>query len=129
MSKLMTRQQLLLPPPPKPWKPHKYQQEAVKFLLARQAAALFLDPGLGKTSIVLKALQALKKQDPGTAAVVLCPLRVAYSVWDSSHPYSEVNKWKDFCGLKVVVLHGKDKDQLINETADIYVLNFDEVGS
>lgn len=30
---------------PQVWKPHAYQQKAVKFLLERGSAALFLDPG------------------------------------------------------------------------------------
>ena len=38
------------------WEPHEYQKEAVKFLVERGSAALWLDPGLGKTAIVLSAL-------------------------------------------------------------------------
>ena len=43
------------------WKPHPYQKKAVKFMISQGAAGLFLDPGLGKTSITLAALKLLKK--------------------------------------------------------------------
>jgi hypothetical protein len=34
-----------------------------------------------------------------------------------------VRKWLDFNDLKMVVLHGDDKDELVKEDADIYVIN------
>jgi hypothetical protein len=48
----------------------------------------------------------------------VAPLRVCYSVWPA-----ERDKWKDFNHLKMVVLHGKDKDQLLESDADIFVIN------
>jgi len=100
------------------WKPHPYQKKAVKFMISQGAAGLFLDPGLGKTSITLAALKLLKKQGFMKAALIIAPLRVAYSVWPS-----EVEKWTDFQDMKVVVLHGSKKEQALREPADIYVIN------
>src|SRR5690606_19920862 len=34
-------------------------------------------------------------------------------------------EWDDFKDLKVVVLHGKEKDKLVKEPADIYVINYE----
>jgi SNF2 family DNA or RNA helicase len=90
----------------------------VKFLLEHAAAALFLDPGLGKTSITLAAIKLLKKKKVLNKVLIIAPLRVCHSVW----PY-EIQKWKDFNGLKVIVLHGPHKDDLLKEEADIYVIN------
>ena len=100
------------------WKPHNYQKKAVKFLLEHAAAALFLDPGLGKTSVTLAAIKVLKAKGLLSKVLLIAPLRVCHSVWPN-----EITKWKDFGELKVVVLHGKDKEQLLEEEADIYVIN------
>ena len=101
-----------------PWKPHNYQKQAVKFLLEHAAAALFLDPGLGKTSITLAATKLLKQKKVLNKVLLVAPLRVCHSVWPN-----EIEKWKDFNKLKVTVLHGPHKDELLKEEADIYVIN------
>lgn len=103
-----------------PWKPHTYQKRAVKWLLEHAGAGLFLDPGLGKTSITLAALKLLKKQKLSGRSLVIAPLRVAYSVWPA-----EVEKWTDFKDeLSVEVLHGKAKEErLWNTEANILTIN------
>lgn len=101
------------------WKPHRYQLKAAKHLLANPGAALFLDPGLGKTSSTLAAIKALK--DAGKLkhpVLIIAPLRVAHLVWPA-----EVAKWLNFADLTVVVLHGKDKELMLDSDADIFVIN------
>lgn len=105
-------------PPAISWVPHQYQRNAIKFLIEHGAAGLFLDPGLGKTSITLGAFKILKERKLVERALVVAPLRVCYSVWPK-----EVEKWADFNGLKVVVLHGGKKELALKEKADIYVIN------
>lgn len=100
------------------WQPHDYQKKAVRFLLEHGAAALLLDPGLGKTSVVLKAFSALQKSKVGERLLVVAPLRVCQAVWPV-----ETQKWVDFEGLRIVVLHGKDKEKRLKENADIFVIN------
>jgi SNF2 family DNA or RNA helicase len=68
--------------------------------------------------MTLSALRALKAAKKLKAALVIAPLRVAHMVWPA-----EAEKWTDFHGLKVVVLHGKDKDRLLVEPADVYIIN------
>lgn len=103
-----------------PWIPHNYQKKAVKFLLTHAASGLFLPPGLGKTGITLKALTILFKEKLAKKVLVIAPLRVCFSVWPG-----EVEKFKDFSHLKVVVLHGDagDKDELLKQDGDIFVIN------
>ncbi len=108
----------LFPPSSKPWQPHAYQKKAVKFLLEHAASALFLDPGLGKTSITLAAIKLLKQKKLLDKVLLIAPLRVCYSVWPK-----EVSKWTDFGGLKVAVLHGPRKDEALKSDADVYVIN------
>ena len=101
-----------------PWAPHPYQKKALKFLLGHGGAGLFLDPGLGKTSIGLAGLKVLKKEGMLRAALIVAPLRVCFSVWPK-----EIKKWADFNGLTYVILHGKNKEELLEEKADIYLIN------
>lgn len=108
----------LFKPSSKPWRPHAYQKKAVKFLLEHAASALFLDPGLGKTSITLAAIKLLKQKKLLDKVLLIAPLRVCYSVWPK-----EVEKWEDFNDIKVVVLHGPNKDALLKTEADVYVIN------
>lgn len=97
---------------------HGYQKRGVKFLLTHGAAALLLDPGMGKTAIVLKAFTALLKAKTATKMLVIAPLRVCQLVWPA-----EPLEWEEFKGLRVNVLHGKGKEQRLEEDADIYVIN------
>src|ERR1700744_367670 len=64
---------------PIPWVPHGYQRKGIKFLLQHAAAGLFLDPGLGKTSITLAAVKILKKEKLLNRVLLVAPLRVCYS--------------------------------------------------
>lgn len=102
------------------WKPPAYQRRAVKFLLEHGAAALFLDPGLGKTSVTLAACKILLKEGVMKGAVVVAPLRPAKTTWGK-----EAAKWVDFEGLDVVVLHGPSKERLVREKHDVYVVNYE----
>lgn len=100
------------------WAPHNYQKKAVKFLIQQGAAALFLDPGLGKTSIFLAGVKILKKEKLVNKVLIIAPLRVCYLVWPK-----ELAKWEDFKGLTMQILHGKDKEKNLYKEADIYVIN------
>lgn len=107
-----------LMPSPLPYKPHSYQIKAIKFLLEHSCAALFLAPGLGKTSTTLAAVTFLKRRGLINKVLVIAPLRPCYSVWPR-----EVRKWGDFSGLRVEILHGAKKDEALRRDADVYVIN------
>lgn len=95
----------------------------MKFLLEHAAAALFLDPGLGKTSITYAACKVLKNKGLFKGALVIAPLRPVYSVWPK-----ERDKWEDFEEFSVGILHGDDKDEIVLEQQhDIYVMNFEGI--
>lgn len=99
-----------------PYTPHGYQIEAIKFLLANSYAGLWFSPGCGKTSCVLAAFLVLFQKGMTKRMLVVAPPRVATIVWPD-----EKNKWADFAGLRMVVLHGPKKDQFLSIPADIYV--------
>jgi SNF2 family DNA or RNA helicase len=104
----------------KPYNPWPYQKRAIRFLLEHAFAALFLDPGLGKTSIVYAAFLYLLKKGLAKGMLVVAPLRPCQLVWPK-----ERDKWLDFQGLDVAVLHGKDKEKLAAEQHDVYVVNYE----
>lgn len=104
------------------WNPHAYQKKAVKFLLEHAEAALLLDPGLGKTSITYGALKILKNKHAFKGALVIAPLRPVYSVWPK-----EQEKWDDFKDMSVGILHGDNKDDVLLEDHDIYVMNYEGI--
>lgn len=117
-SKFIPMPQLLFKPSAKPWTPHNYQKRAIKFLIGQAAAGLFLDPGLGKTSISLGAIKILKSRGLIGKVLIIAPLRVCHSTWPN-----ELQKWTDFSGLTCAILHGKDKDQRLHDDVDLYIIN------
>jgi hypothetical protein len=88
----------------KPWPPHSYQERGLKFMLEDAQCGLFLDPGLGKTSITLAAFTILLKKKLMRRALVVAPLRAVYDVWPA-----EISDWKDFNYLGIAILHGDQK--------------------
>lgn len=104
------------------WQPHQYQLNAVKFLLSTGSGSLWLEPGLGKTSITLQAIKALKDAGQVRKVLILAPLRPAHAVWGP-----EILKWDNFCTLSYTVLHGPKKDERLKENTDIHILNFDGI--
>lgn len=106
----------------KPWTPHAYQKKAVKFAVEHQAAALLLDPGLGKTSITYAAFTFLQKRKLARRMLVVAPLRPCYLVWPA-----EAKEWQDFQHLRVAVLHGRDKEaileQALEDDTEVLVIN------
>jgi SNF2 family DNA or RNA helicase len=101
-----------------PWSPKEYQVEGIKMLLEQGAVALFLDPGLGKTSIVLAALKILKARTLINKVLIVAPLRPMYKVWPD-----EVAKWSDFNHFVVSILHGPNKQWNLEAHADLYIIN------
>ena len=105
------------------WAPWGYQLHAVKFMLSHGSAGIFLDPGLGKTSIVLATYKILKSQGLADRMLVIAPLRPAFSVWPV-----QATLLDDFHDLSVDVLHGPDKAEKLALGADVQVINYDGLG-
>lgn len=105
------------------WKPRKYQKTGVTWLVKHPEAALFWDPGLGKTTVTLTAFQALYKAKSTGKMLVIAPKRVCYLVWSKDSDQSETSKWLNFHDLKIALLHGTEKDEALATDADIYLIN------
>lgn len=103
------------------WKPWPYQRAGMKWLVEHGAAGLFLDPGLGKTSITLGAIKTLydvAEVPKRRCFLVVAPLRPAHLVWPP-----EAAKWRQFEDLRVTVLHGPKKNDIFDAPADVQVIN------
>ena len=98
------------------FKPHNYQQDGIDWILSHNGAGLFLPPGLGKTSITLSAIEMLQNVDAINRVLVIAPLRVCYMVWRQ-----ESEKWG--FPFSIGLLHGKNKDNVIRQKHDIYLIN------
>lgn len=101
--------------------PHSYQAYAIEFIKTHLIALLFLDMGLGKTSICLMAIKELMYREFSiTKVLVVAPLRVARDTWPA-----EVRKWEEVSGLRVSVLIGtsKEREAALQRNADIYTIN------
>lgn len=94
---------------PKVWTPHRYQSTAVQFLHERTSlnpegrggGALFLDPGMGKSSILLEWIQQMRDYGIANRFLVIAPLRVVYNVWPD-----EIMGWSNFRDISFSIVHG-----------------------
>lgn len=101
------------------WKPRSYQEIGVQLMIKQACAGLLWKPGRGKTSVVYAAFRILQESGFAKRWLIICPIRPAYNVWpEQCHTYT------DFDGLRVCVLHGKDKEEkLHDENYDLYIIN------
>lgn len=107
------------------YKPHDYQQYAIDWILEHPACAVFLDMGLGKTSITLTALQSLLfERFESRRVLVIAPLRVARDTWKA-----EAAKWDHLRELRLSIAVGSAEERLaaLKAEADIYIINRENV--
>lgn len=103
------------------YKPHNYQKHCIDYIINHPVSAIFLDCGLGKTSITLKAIETLMNDYFDIQKVlVVAPLRVASLSWPD-----EIEKFEDFRSLSYSVVIGSEKKrkEALNKKADIYIIN------
>ncbi|MBQ4557030.1 MAG: DEAD/DEAH box helicase [Clostridia bacterium] len=106
------------------YKPHDYQRYATEYIKTHPIAAVFLDMGLGKTSITLTAINDLIKSGDVHKVLVIAPLRVARETWTA-----EQRKWNHLKKLTCSVAVGSEADRLsaLKTKADIYIINRENV--
>lgn len=107
------------------YKPHSYQEYAIKYIEAHPISALLIDMGLGKTSITLTAIRNLLFDSFEVCKVlVIAPLRVAKNTWTD-----EIKKWEHLSTLTYSLIIGNENERLsaLNEQTDIYIINRENV--
>ena len=107
------------------YKPHEYQKYAIGFIKKNPIAAILLDMGMGKTSIVLSALNELMYDSFEVSKVlIIAPLRVARNTWSD-----EIKKWDHLNGIRYSIAVGTAAERLValKADADIYIINRENV--
>jgi SNF2 family DNA or RNA helicase len=100
------------------WEPKPYQFQALRFLMERPHAGIFLDPGMGKTSTTLANIVTLLRGHHISRVLIIAPIRPMYKVWPD-----EIKKWDEFKHLSYTILHGDEKDKALNKISNIYLIN------
>jgi SNF2 family DNA or RNA helicase len=106
---------------------HEYQRNGAAHLWNSAAtggvAVLWLDPGYGKTMIVLHAFKALYDAGIVKNMMIVAPLRVAQTVWGQ-----EIDEWASLNGLVACRLHGtKKENQLRRRDVNIWIVNYEGI--
>ena len=107
------------------YNPHDYQIYAINFIKEHPIAAILLDMGMGKTSIVLAALNDLMFDSfDVTKVLIIAPLRVAKHTWSA-----EIQKWDQLRGLRYSIAVGTAAERMkaLQADADIYIINRENV--
>lgn len=107
------------------YSPHSYQTYATEYIENHTIAAIFLDMGLGKTSITLTAINDLLFDSFEVHKVlVVAPLRVAKTTWTD-----EIRKWDHLQNLHYSVAVGTEQERIaaLKTSADIYIINRENV--
>lgn len=107
------------------YKPHSYQEYAIRYIETHPISALLIDMGLGKTSITLTAIRNLLFDSFEVCKVlVIAPLRVAKNTWTD-----EIKKWEHLNTLTYSLIIGNENERLsaLNKKADIYIINRENV--
>ena len=105
--------------------PHNYQAYAIDYIESHHIATVFLDMGLGKTSITLTAIKNLLFDSFEVYKVlVIAPLRVARDTWTA-----EADKWDHLQSLICSVAVGSEAQRkaALMRKADIYIINRENV--
>jgi SNF2 family DNA or RNA helicase len=97
-----------------------YQLDAFGYLAHNRCAALFADPGLGKTVITLTLIRALKHDPQFRGVLLLAPLRTLRTVWQA-----EIRKWDQFNHLTSTIL--TRQNGYVPPGYDIYLLGIESM--
>jgi SNF2 family DNA or RNA helicase len=103
---------------------YDYQKKAVNFQCTKPNSALWLDMGLGKTSITLTSIGHLLNSGFLNGVLVVAPIRVVRLVWRQ-----EAEKWSHTRDMTFSVISG-NKDQRVRaliKKADVYLINYENL--
>lgn len=104
--------------------PHDYQTFATQYIEEHPVAAVFLDMGLGKTSITLTAISHLLAAGTVKKVLVVAPLRVAQATWPD-----EIAKWDHLASLSFAVAVGtpKVREAALRQNASVTIINRENI--
>ena len=104
---------------------HHYQNIAVSYMTQLPSTMLWLDMGLGKTIAALTAYGFLRATGQVDKLLVVAPLRVCETVWES-----EGHKWSHTTHLRFSKILGAPKKRgaaLHDPLADVFLINYEKL--
>lgn len=107
------------------YEPHDYQVYASEYIKEHDAAAVFLECGLGKTSITLTAIHDLMfDRFEIHKVLIIGPIRVVTMSWPD-----EIKKWDHTSDLRYSVAVGTEFERMaaLEAQADLYLINRENV--
>lgn len=107
------------------YEPYEYQRFTKQFILDHPAAGIFLDMGMGKTSITLTAVsELLFDYFDASKVLVIAPLKPAEDTWPV-----EIEKWDHLADITYSVVLGSKAARIaaLEKDADVYIINRDNV--
>jgi hypothetical protein len=111
------------PPQSTTFKPFEHQELGVTHLINNDEAGLFAGMGLGKTAMVLAALDHLIANGDCKGALIVAPLRVSLFTW-----VEEVAQWDNFKWMKIVSLRTEEGLAAWERgDASIYTINYESL--
>lgn len=107
------------------YNPHDYQDTCSDAIIAKEAVALWVEMGLGKTAATLYAAKQLM-YDACTVSrfLIVAPKKVAEATWQN-----EIDKWDFAEGLTYSTVLGTQKERLraLSQKTDFYITNRDNL--
>lgn len=100
------------------YRPSKWQEPIIAFLLERGAAGIFARPGLRKTATTLCVLEILFQEKMIKKVLVVATKRICNHVWGD-----EIEKWN--FPLTYTLVHGRKKKERILEDTQIHITTYD----
>ena len=107
------------------YEPHDYQVYASEYIKEHDAAAVFLECGLGKTSITLTAIHDLMfDRFEIHKVLIIGPIRVVTMSWPD-----EIKKWNHTSDLRYSVAVGTESERMaaLEAQAELYLINRENV--
>jgi len=101
-----------------------YQRRMVRWAVEKPYVYLAAEPGLGKTAVVLKAMQMWRDRLGVRKVLVVAPLTVARDTWPT-----ERRKWEFARGLRMSLVLGsrQERERALAVDADVYVINRENI--
>lgn len=96
---------------------HDYQVEVAKRAVESDKLLLFIDMSLGKTAMILSAVDTLDHK-----VLVIAPLQVAKNVWDE-----EMEIWCPHLKISKIVGTVNQRLKALEAEADVYAINIDVI--
>jgi SNF2 family DNA or RNA helicase len=101
---------------------HPYQRLAIKHILDTPRCALWVEMGLGKSVVTLKAVESLLDSVDVRKVLIVAPLRVCLTTWPA-----EIAKWGIRASYKIIHGTPTQRKAAVSAQAEIFITNYESL--